>query len=114
MNAKDADSARIVSLMDDLFAIDREAREQSLNHAERDALRQQRAPALLEPLRVELLAMQKRSLPKSAAGQAANYTLSLWTKLTVFLKHPELELSNNFAENSMRPVAIGRSLCPSF
>ena len=37
--------------------------------------------------------MQKSALPKSAAGQAANYTLSLWTKLTQFLKHPDLELS---------------------
>jgi hypothetical protein len=29
-------------------------------------------------------------------------------KLTLFLEYPELELSNNLAENSMRPVAIGR------
>ena len=29
-------------------------------------------------------------------------------KLTCFLDHPQLELSNNVAENSMRPVAIGR------
>jgi transposase len=31
-----------------------------------------------------------------------------WPKLTRFLEYPELELSNNLAENSMRPVAIGR------
>ena len=71
-------------------------------------LRQQSAPQLLEQLRAEILANQKKSLPKSAAGQAANYTLSLWTRLTLFLKYPELELSNNLAENSMRPIAIGR------
>jgi len=41
-------------------------------------------------------------------GKAANYTLSLWRKLTRFLEYPELELSNNLAENSMRPVALGR------
>jgi len=29
-------------------------------------------------------------------------------KLTRFLEYPELELSNNLAENSMRPVAVGR------
>jgi transposase len=28
--------------------------------------------------------------------------------LTRFLEHPELELSNNLAENTVRPVAIGR------
>ena len=32
----------------------------------------------------------------------------LWQKLTLFLEHPVLELSNNLAENSMRPIAIGR------
>jgi transposase len=29
-------------------------------------------------------------------------------KLTHFLEYPELELSTNLAENSMRPVALGR------
>jgi hypothetical protein len=52
--------------------------------------------------------VQKRVLPKSATGKAANYTLSLWSKLILFLEYPELELSNNLAENSMRPIAIGR------
>ena len=108
VNANDQESARIVALMDDLFAIDRQAREQNLDHAERNLLRQERAPKLLEQLRSAALALKKTALPKSAAGQAANYTLSFWSKLTVFLKHPELELSTNLAENSMRPIAIGR------
>ena len=29
-------------------------------------------------------------------------------KVTRFLEYPELELSTNLAENSMRPVALGR------
>ena len=94
--------------MDELFAIDREAREKNMDHAQRAALRQDRAPRVLERLRIEVLALQKKALPKSTAGQAANYTLSLWSKLTLFLNYPELELSNNLAENSMRPIAIGR------
>ena len=52
--------------------------------------------------------MKKRVLPRSAAGQACNYTLTLWSKLTRFLEYPELELSNNLAENCMRPISIGR------
>jgi transposase len=108
VDAKDADSARIVALMDELFAIDREAREKKMDHAARHALRMERAPRLLEQLRAALLALQKKALPRSTAGQAANYTLSLWSKLTLFLKYPELELSTNLAENSMRPIAIGR------
>ena len=79
-----------------------------MDQQQRDALRQHRAPGLLEKLRADLLEIQKKALPKSAAGQAASYALSLWSKLTLFLMHPELELSNNLAENSMRPIAIGR------
>ena len=47
-------------------------------------------------------------LPSSALSKACHYTLALWRKLTTFLEYPELELSNNLAENSMRPVALGR------
>ena len=108
VNAKDVESAQVVTAMDELFAIDREAREQKMTHAERDGLRQERAPALMDKLRTQMIAIQKTALPKSVAYRAANYTLARWKELTVFLKHPILELSNNQAENSMRKVAIGR------
>jgi hypothetical protein len=52
--------------------------------------------------------MSKIVLPKSAAGKACSYALRLWKRLTIFLEYPELELSNNLAENSMRGVALGR------
>ncbi|HEY2469548.1 MAG TPA: IS66 family transposase [Terracidiphilus sp.] len=107
-NSKDFASGHVVALMDELFAIDREAREGNLDHAERNELRQQRAPKILDELRTCLLAIKKTALPKSLPGQAANYTLALWKKLTHFLDYPELELSTNLTENSMRPVAIGR------
>jgi transposase len=108
VNAKDLDSARVVELMDALFAMDREARDQKLTIEMRHALRQQRAPQLLEQLHATLLVMRSKVLPKSTAGEAVNYTLSLWEKLSCFLAHPVLELSNNLTENSMRPIAIGR------
>jgi hypothetical protein len=37
------------------------------------------------------------ALPKSVLAKACNYTLTLWTRLTRLLEHPELELSNNLA-----------------
>ena len=71
-------------------------------------LRSKKAPALLEEIKAAVTAARATSLPASALGKAANYTLALWPKLTRFLEYPELELSNNLAENSMRPVALGR------
>ena len=108
LNPSDAAATRIVRLIDDLFGIDAQAREQNLDHTERQALRLERAKPLVEIIRGEVEAARDASLPSSALGKAANYTLSLWRKLTRFLEYPELELSNNLAENSMRPVALGR------
>ena len=108
IDPKDRDSVSIVKLMDELFAIDARARAEKMDHAQRHLLRQENAPALLEELHKQILAAQAKVLPKSVAGKAAKYTLTLWKKLTLFLEYPELELSNNLAENSMRPIAIGR------
>jgi hypothetical protein len=85
-----------------------------VDHAARHLLRQEKAPPLLDEIREHILATSKTVLPRSKAGQACNYTLALWKKLTCFLEYPELELSNNLAVNSMHPVAMRCSLCPSF
>ena len=109
-HASDAKLERAVTLMDDLFAIDRQAREQKLSLDDRHALRRERAPALLDELQTLLTAMQASGaiLPQSVSGKAINYTLKRWVELTRFLDHPVIELSTNWAENSMRPIAIGR------
>src|SRR5208337_2917593 len=108
LNPSDVAATRMVARIDALFGIDAQARELNLDHAARQALRLERAKPLLEVIRGEVEAARDASLPSSALGKAANYTLSLWGKLTRFLDYPELELSNNLAENSMRPVALGR------
>jgi len=94
--------------MDKLFAIDARARDEKMDHTARHALRQKEAPPLLEKINSQVLELSKNVLPKSAAGEACTYTVNLWKKLKCFLEHPELELSTNQAENSMRGVALGR------
>ena len=108
LNKHDAASVSVVELMDQMFAIDAQAREEKMDHAARDALRQQEAPPLLGTIQNQIVAMSKNVLPKSAAGEGCAYTFKLWKRLTCFLEYPELELSNNLAENSMRPIATGR------
>jgi len=108
LNPQDADSIHAVELMDQLFRIDAQARTEKMDHAARHRLRQEKAPPLLDQIRQHILATSKTVLPRSKAGQACSYTLALWKKLTRFLDYPQLELSNNLAENSMRPVATGR------
>jgi hypothetical protein len=108
LNPQDVASARIVAQMAKLFAIDAEARDENLDHAARHMLRIERAPLVLAELKAQIEAANRTALPSSPLGKAAAYTLRLWDKLTRFLDYPELELSNNLAENSMRPVALGR------
>jgi transposase len=108
LNKQDAASIRAVQLMDMLFAIDAQARDGNMDHAARHALRHEKAPPLLAEIHTHILEMSKTVLPKSAAGQACSYTLAIWKRLIRFLDYPELELSNNLAENSMRGVALGR------
>jgi transposase len=66
----------------------------------------------LDLLKPQIETAGTQALPSSALGKAVNYTLGLWPKLTRFLAHPEVELSNNLAENSMRPVARERNVNP--
>jgi transposase len=108
LRPEDRVATRIVARIDELFSIDAEARSAHLDHAARHALRLQRARPLLDLLKPQIEAIQAEALPASALAKAAQYTLALWPKLTRFLDYPELELSNNLAENSMRPLVLGR------
>ena len=108
LNKQDGSSIRAVELINELFAIDAQARTENMDHAARQALRHEKAPPLLAQIRTHILEMSKTVLPKSAAGQACSYALTIWNRLIRFLDYPELELSNNLAENSMRPIALGR------
>ncbi|MBV8401903.1 MAG: IS66 family transposase [Acetobacteraceae bacterium] len=108
LNAQDVTALEIVAQMDALFALDAQARAGALSLEARHELRLQNAPPLLEQLKAGIEAARAGALPQSALAKACAYTLTLWGRLTRFLDYPEVELSNNLAENSMRPVALGR------
>jgi hypothetical protein len=103
LNPRDPVATPIVARMDELFAVDAEARRKALSVAARHVRRQERAKPLLEEIRGNIEAAQSVALPASALSKACHYALTLWRKLTRFLEYPELELSNNLAENSMVP-----------
>lgn len=48
------------------------------------------------------------ALPKSALGQAVNYSLNQWEYLQNYLLDGRCEISNNRAERSIKPFVIGR------
>jgi hypothetical protein len=75
---------------------------------ERLAARREHAEAWAEEIRRECAKLSSTVLPKNALGKAVGYTLNMWPKLRRCFDYAEVELSNNLAENSMRPVALGR------
>jgi transposase len=108
LNPRDPVATPIVARMNELFAVDAEARRKAMSAAARHVRREERARPLLDEIRRRIEAAESSALPASALSKACHYALALWRKLTRFLEYPELELSNNLAENSMRPVALGR------
>jgi len=46
--------------------------------------------------------------PNNPLGQAINYAVNHWIALTRYIDHGMLDIDNNWAENQIRPFAIGR------
>jgi transposase len=105
---QDGEAMKMVVRMDALFLIDREARRQEMTATERLAFRRQHAREWLEEIQQSCRSLSKQVLPQSVLGKAVAYTLHMWAKLERCFEYAEVELSNNLAENSMRPVALGR------
>ena len=108
VNPREAAAIAMVTRMDALFLIDRDSRQSGLTVEQRFQQRKECAEEWLQEIRESCWGLTKEALPKSALGQAVAYTLNMWTKLHRCFDHAEVELSNNLAENSMRPVAVGR------
>jgi transposase len=107
LNPRDRIATAIVARMDELFVVDAEARRKARGIAERHVRRQERTEPLLDDILSKIDAAHSIALSSSALSKACQYALTLWKKLTRFLEYPELELSTNLAEDSMRPVALG-------
>jgi transposase len=108
VNAEDAEATQMVLRIDALFLVDREAARLGLTGAERHAYRQEQAEPWLREIQETARRLAMRVLPKSKLGEALTYTINQWERLARCLEDGEVELSNNIAENSMRPWALGR------
>lgn len=95
-------------LIQQLYAVEREAREQHLTPEARYALRQQKARPIMDALGQWLVDEYPQVLPKSAIGKAFYYLIGRYNKIYLYLRDGRLEIDNNLIENSIRPVALGR------
>ncbi len=105
----DPDRAKyVLSLIQKLYAVEREARESAMDANQRKELRLKESVSLMTEFENWLKENRSQVLPKSAIGIAINYTLELWPRLMRYLDDGRYEIDNNLIENSIRPVALGR------
>jgi transposase len=108
VNKDDAEAAKMVIRMDALFSVERGADDLALRGAEKLAYRREHGQSWLNEMNEVAVVLMPRTLPKSKLGEALHYLLKQSERLERCFEDPEVELSNNIAENSMRPWALGR------
>ena len=90
-----------------LYEVEREVRE--LGADERQAIRLEKTKPIADALH-QWLTQQRQKVPDgSATAKAIDYSLNRWEALMRFINDGALPIDNNWVENQIRPIAIGRS-----
>jgi transposase len=110
LEQKDVNAQEAMELFGELYAVERLARERELDYANRLKLREELSIPIMNRLHEYLMrqAQDPNLRPKSLLSKAINYILKLWDRLNEFTKNGMLEIDNNWVENKIRPVALGR------
>ena len=90
-----------------LYEVEREVHD--LDPDERRRIRQLKARPVADALG-KWLQLQRQKVPDgSAIAKAIDYSLGRWAALTRYLDDGDLPADNNWVENQIRPIAIGRN-----
>lgn len=89
-----------------LYEIERRAQDGASD--ERLAIRQQQSRPVVDKLHVWLHEHRARVPEGSATAKAIDYSLRRWQALTRFVEDGRVPIDNNWIENQMRPIALGR------
>mgnify|MGYP005852327897 CR=1 FL=1 len=98
----------VLGLMQKLYLLEGQMRDQKLSWGERTKQRQENAVPVLEEIEKWLDAEILQVRPSSPLGKAIAYTKARWKGLCAYANHGQIEIDNNLVENSIRPLAIGR------
>jgi transposase len=91
-----------------LYAIERKARDEALDAQAVHMLRQREAVPVLQQMEAWMKAELPKVPPQHNIARAMNYNLKLWPRLKRYAEDGRLYIDNNLVENSIRPVALGR------
>ena len=93
-------------LIGQLYELERQ--EHSASADERLRIRQQQSRPLIDKLYNWLTEHRVKVPEGSATAKAMDYTLRRWSALTEFLADAQVPIDNNWVENQIRPIALGR------
>ena len=108
MDAGDANAAVAVSLIRQMYDIERIATEQGVDAEERQRRRDVQTRPLVHRLGKWAAEMYNRTPPKTSLGRALGYTIRQWDTLTVFLDDGFVPIDNNRVERALRGLCVGR------
>jgi len=106
-NHKSAVAEEALKFFVQLYEVEREV--QGLTPDDRRRIRQLKAKPVAELMHAWLRAQRQRVPDGTATAKAIDYSLGRWVALTRYLDDGELPLDNNWVENQIRPIALGRS-----
>jgi transposase len=101
-------AAEMLTMIGELYAIEKSARERKLPAGEIQKLREAHAVPVLARIKVWLDRQKLEVLPKSPLGLAVRYTLGQWAALNRYVSDGMIAIDNNLAENALRPITVGR------
>jgi len=106
-NHKSTVAEQALAFFCDLYEVEREV--QALDVDERRRIRQLKAKPVADDLQAWLIAQRQKVPEGSATAKAIDYSLNRWTALTRYLGDGRLPADNNWIENRIRPIALGRA-----
>jgi transposase len=99
-------AGKAVALIAKLYKIESEGKD--LRAENRLLVRQERSKPVDDALHDWLTTQRQLLVKADVTAKAIDYSLSNWTALTTFLDDGAVPIDNNDAENSIRPLAVGR------
>lgn len=105
-----ADCQYVLEQIGEVYAVEDVCREENLSPAERLWMHQLVSAPVMKQLRAWMTQQleEKRIEPSSGMGQAFNYMLARWDKMTVFLRIPGAPIDNNACERILKLAIVHR------
>ncbi|MCU4166725.1 IS66 family transposase [Carboxylicivirga caseinilyticus] len=91
-----------------LYDVERQADQEDLSYEQRADLRTRLAYPIMVVFEKWLSQEYPKVLPKGRIGKAIKYTYNIFNKLSRYHLDGRYNIDNNQAENSIRPIALGR------